>query len=205
MPNEKFTQLPTVASATLNDIICAVQGGISSQETLSQVYGAFATNLITPFAGNPNGNVAGTAYQNLVWDTSGSRLFICTTTGTTSTAVWTSATSANSFEWNEIVVTSANMTGNNGYIANNAALVTLTLPVTSSVGQIIEVIGKGAGGWQIAQNAGQSITFGTVTTTIGGGGSLASSQDTDGVRMVCTTADTVWTVMPGPIGNITYV
>ncbi|MDE3023319.1 MAG: hypothetical protein KGI54_15970 [Pseudomonadota bacterium] len=47
------------------------------------------------YAGNPNGNVAGNANVNgasdLVWDTTNSILYICTTTGTASTAVWTQA------------------------------------------------------------------------------------------------------------------
>lgn len=46
------------------------------------------------FAGNPNGNVAGHANVNgandICWDSTDNLLFICTTTGTTSTAVWTS-------------------------------------------------------------------------------------------------------------------
>lgn len=46
------------------------------------------------FAGNPNGNVAGTAGSgttpsSAVWDTTDNLLYICTTTGTTTTAVWT--------------------------------------------------------------------------------------------------------------------
>ena len=45
-------------------------------------------------AGNPNGNVAGNANVNgasdLCFDTTNLILYICTTTGTTSTAVWTS-------------------------------------------------------------------------------------------------------------------
>ncbi len=49
------------------------------------------------YAGNPNGNVAGVAAtsgalsSSLLWDTVHSVLWICTTTGTASTAVWTSS------------------------------------------------------------------------------------------------------------------
>jgi len=205
MPNEKFTQLPTVVNSNLNDIICAVQGGISSQETLSQVYQAFATQLITPFAGDPNGNVAGTIYQQFVWDTVSFKLYICTATGTSSTAVWTLATSSSTFNWNVISVTSAIMSGNNGYITNNVALVTLTLPTTSSVGQVIKIVGLGAGGWQIAQNVGQSIVIGDQSTTTGGGGSLSSTNANDAIELVTTIANTQWTVSNGAQGIITYV
>ena len=95
MSNEKFTQLPTTANATMSDIICAVQGyvspsvlGISTQETLQQVYDLFINNTILFNAGNPNGVVSGTTYQ-LLWDITDNILYICTTTGSTSSAVWT--------------------------------------------------------------------------------------------------------------------
>jgi hypothetical protein len=47
MANEKFTQLPTVSTAQLSDIICAVQAGVSSQETLQQILNLISTNLIS--------------------------------------------------------------------------------------------------------------------------------------------------------------
>jgi hypothetical protein len=43
------------------------------------------------------------------------------------------------------------------YIANNASRVVFTLPSTVAIGTILEVVGKGAGGWKIAQNASQLI------------------------------------------------
>lgn len=90
MANEKFTQLPTVTSAMPGDIIAAVQGGISVQETLQQVMNLSLANTILNFAGNPNGSVAGNIYQ-LLWDTSHSVLYVCTTSGSATTAVWTLA------------------------------------------------------------------------------------------------------------------
>ena len=69
---------------------------------------------------------------------------------------------------------------------------------------MITVAGKGAGGWKIAQNASQLIHFGVATTTTGTGGSLASSAQYDVVTMVCSVANTTWTVLSS-IGNITYV
>jgi hypothetical protein len=46
------------------------------------------------YAGNPNGNLAGTAGtgqvpSSVIWDTVTNVLYVCTTTGTVSTAVWT--------------------------------------------------------------------------------------------------------------------
>jgi hypothetical protein len=50
-------------------------------------------SAIQPYAGNPNGNVAGNAANppippSMCWDSTDGVLWVCTTTGTTSTAVW---------------------------------------------------------------------------------------------------------------------
>lgn len=106
--------------------------------------------------------------------------------------------------WNEIIAVSQGMSVNNGYIANNAGLVTLTLPVTSSVGDIIGIVGQGAGGWTVAQNAGQTIHFISSDTTTGIGGSLSSTVRYDCIELICTVADTDW-VVRSSVGNITIV
>ena len=88
MTNVMFTQLPTVAAANPADIICAVQGGVSVQETLQQVASLFLSSTILTHTGNPNGNVAGTTFQ-LLWDTTDDILWVATTTGTPTTTIWT--------------------------------------------------------------------------------------------------------------------
>lgn len=95
MANEMITQLPTVTSANLSDIIYAVQGysspsspGTSVQETLQQVFNLMVGQTILNFAGNPNSNVAGQIYQ-FCYDTTDKYLYVCTSTGSAMTAVWT--------------------------------------------------------------------------------------------------------------------
>jgi hypothetical protein len=88
MSNEKVSALPTVTNATLPDLIYAVQSGTSVQETLQQVFNLMLANTILNFAGNPNGNVAGVVYQ-LCWDKTHNIMYVCTTAGSTVTAVWT--------------------------------------------------------------------------------------------------------------------
>lgn len=105
--------------------------------------------------------------------------------------------------WNEVTGTSESMTVESGYIANNAGLVTLTLPATASVGDSISVAGKGAGGWKIAQNAGQVIRAGSSSTTVGATGYLQSTNQYDSIELLCITANTDWVVLTGPQGNIT--
>lgn len=107
--------------------------------------------------------------------------------------------------WTDVTGTSQAISVDNGYTANNAGLVTLTLPVIASYGTSISIIGKGAGGWKIAQNAGQSIRLGSSTTTVGAGGSLASTNSGDSINLICTTANTIWTSLGAPEGIITVV
>jgi hypothetical protein len=95
---------------------------------------------------------------------------------------------------------------NNGYIAvAPGGALTLSLPVTSNTGDIIEVVLNGATSWQITQGAGQQIRVGNTTTTLGAGGSITSTAQGDGIRIVCDTANTLWVVTPSPIGVLTVV
>jgi hypothetical protein len=143
MSNEKFTQLPSVSNATLADIIAAVQAGVSVQMTLQQVLALASTDLIKNYAGNPNGNVAGTTF-GLCWDTVNHNLWVCTTSGNATTTVWmksltfvggtgitvnqsgatiTISTSGSGLSWTEVTGTSQAMAVDSGYIANNVGLV----------------------------------------------------------------------------------
>ncbi len=68
---------------------------------ISQALAVFLTdNVGITYAGNPNGFVAGSAgipgtqFPSMVWDTAHNMLWICTTTGTATTAVWTSASAS---------------------------------------------------------------------------------------------------------------
>lgn len=107
------------------------------------------------------------------------------------------------YTWNEVVGTSASMAVQNGYIANNAGLVTLTLPATSVVGDMIAVQGKGAGLFRIAQNAGQTIHLGNDDTTTGATGYIEATNRYDSFEMVCITANTDWAILSGVQGIFT--
>ena len=131
------------------------------------------------------------------------RLWADPTTHRLLVSVTTSGTTG--ITWTEITGTSQTAAVNNGYVANNAGLVTVTLPDTAAVGDIVKVVGKGAGGWLIAQNAAETINVGNVTTTSGVGGSIASSNRYDSVELVCITANTVWNVVSSQTSGFTIV
>jgi hypothetical protein len=107
--------------------------------------------------------------------------------------------------WNIVSGTSQSMSVNNGYIANNAGLVTVTLPATTAAGTVVAVAGglNGTGGWKLAQNADQVIHFGSVNTTTGATGYLSSNNQFDAVQLLCVKADTDFVVIASQ-GNITY-
>lgn len=243
MSNEKVTQLPTVTAATAADIIYAVQSGTSVQETLQQVINLFSSSIVLNFSGNPNGNLAGVVY-NLCWDTTHNLLWVCTTSGSTSTAVWKTfegtptngqvligstgnapvlatltagtnisisnaagtitiaSTGTGGFSWTEVTGASQAMTSFNGYIVSNGSLVTLTLPTTSAVGDELAIVGKGAGGWSITYTTGQQIHIGSSASTLTTG-HVASTNQYDSVYLVCTIANTTWTNLSAPQGNLT--
>lgn len=108
--------------------------------------------------------------------------------------------------WTEVTGTTQAMSADSGYVANNASLITFTLPATAAFGTAISIIGKGAGGWTIAQNASQSIQLGSVSTTVGVGGSVSSANRYDSLNLICTTANLVWTLRGAPqSAGLTYV
>lgn len=128
--------------------------------------------------------------------TAGSGISVSNGAGT----ITISATSA-LLGWTVVTATSQSAAINNGYITNNAALVTVTLPATAAVGSIVRVDGLGAGGWLVAQNAGQQINVGSVQSTSGTGGSVASTNQYDAIELLCVVANNTWTTLSS-VGNL---
>lgn len=124
------------------------------------------------------------------------------TSGAGSTITITST--GGGISWTEVIVVGPTaMSVDSGYIANVASpsVCGLTLPMTAALGSMISVIGKGTGGFSIGQGAGQSIEVVDTVTTLGAGGSLASSEPGATLSMICTTANTTWHVLSST-GNL---
>jgi len=113
-------------------------------------------------------------------------------------------TDDNVIPWTEITGTSKSMDINNGYVANNAALVTFTLPAAAVLGDFIQIDGKGVGGWLIAQNASQVVHFLSQDTTTGVAGSIASTNRYSNVTCRCIADNLEWTV-EGVTGNLVVI
>jgi hypothetical protein len=70
----------------------------------------------------------------------------------------------------EVIPTASNIQAlpNTGYLAtNDNTAVVVTLPASIRVGETVRVSASGAGGWILAQNAGQSILYGNLLSNIG--------------------------------------
>ena len=108
------------------------------------------------------------------------------------------------FPWTVITDATHQLQVFNGYIGNRGTAITFTLPVLSSVGDIIKITNIGAGLPVLAQNAGQSVNFTGSTTTVGVGGSMTWINQFGSIDLVCTVANTTWNVL-NSTGNYTVV
>lgn len=130
---------------------------------------------------------------------------VFTSSGAGASPVW-STIAPGSNSWVDVTNATQAMAINTGYMADRGTLVTFTLPATAAQFSIMEIVGSGAGGWIIAQNANQKIIFGNTASTVGVGGSIASTNANDTIKLIATVggASTFWTVMSS-VGNLTVV
>ena len=162
----------------------AIANTVVSNASLTNV--TVSGTIVGTFTGNGNaltnlnggnlvaGSVSGSAIANgqivrnfngltdAVQLDSGNNIFL-TTNGNTITVL----TAPGLLSWIPSASTAETAAVNKGYLMTNNALVTVTLPATSALADIIRVSGSGAGGWKIAQNAGQSIRIKNLPGNIG--------------------------------------
>ena len=152
---------------------------------------------ISSLTGNSGGAVGPTANNINIVGTGGILV-----AGNPLTSTLTISGSGSGSNWTVITTPAQLLASNNGYIANNAGGVTFTLPPISSVGDMIRITGISAGGFKIAQTAGQTIYFGIAQTTTGITGLLTSSTNRDSLQMVCVVANSSWNIV-NAVGNLT--
>jgi hypothetical protein len=104
--------------------------------------------------------------------------------------------------WSSISANQA-LSSDHGYVVASGAL-SLSLPAASNVGDVIVVTLDAGTSWTIIQAAGQQIRAGFKLSTLGVGGTLASTDSGDSVSLVCTVVNTKWLVY-GSIGNLNIV
>jgi hypothetical protein len=197
-----FTTATYPSTTTANQLLYS-----SATNTVGGLASANSATLITSASGVPSWQAL-TDGQVLIGVTAGSPT-AAQITGSGGITVSSAAGTINisgtgsGIGWTEVTGTTQSMSADAGYVASNAGLVTMTLPNLAAFGTVINVQGKGAGGWKIAQNAGQTIHFGNVDTTTGATGYLASTNRYDSIQLLCITANTDWAIMTTQ-GVVTY-
>ncbi len=194
----------TVNAGTANQLAYYATSGTA----VSGLATANSATLVTSSAGVPAWTGSMTNGQLLIGSTGATPVLATLTAGpgisiANAAGSVTISGTGSGIGWTEVTGVSATMSADNGYVTNNAGLVTLTLPTTAAFGTVINIVGKGAGGWQVAQGAGQQIHIGSSASTVGATGYIASTNQYDSIELLCTTANTTWTVLGGPQGNIT--
>jgi hypothetical protein len=102
--------------------------------------------------------------------------------------------------WNDVSGTSQAAVAGNGYIISNSSATTVSIPATAVEGAVFAIQGKGAAGWIMQMNTGQTCHLGSSVTS--SAGTLASTNQWDSIQIVCVTANTVFAVTSA-VGNIT--
>lgn len=130
---------------------------------------------------------------------------VLTSSGAAALPVWATPT-ANYFPTSIVVVDTQALAVNHIYVSADVTdPVDYTLPASSAVGSIIRITGIATGnGWTVVQDTDQYIQLGSSSTTVGAGGSLASTNANDTIEMLCVEADLGWVVLSS-VGNITIV
>ena len=181
---------PVLATPTSSNSTITITGGAGTLNFITN--GSLVGNTIT---GNNGGAISPVAGN---WNILGTGAISTTGAGNTLTI-----SSSGSVPWTEVTNATQTIAVNNGYITNRGGGVTYTLPASAVLGNTIRISGK-SGAWTIAQNAGQQINVASSSSTVGAGGSIASTDAGDCVELLCTTAgaSTVWRAISF-VGNLT--
>ena len=87
----------------------------------------------------------------------------------------------------QVLTANHTLQANHGYFTNSVSVINLATPSTFVLSDEFEISNINTGGWRINLNAGQFIRVGNVQTS--SGGSLASSDVGDSVRLVASDAN----------------
>lgn len=88
---------------------------------------------------------------------------------------------------------------NSTYLIENAALTTVELPDIAPFGSVVNIIGKGSGGWLLTPGAGQTIEVAGSSA----GTSIASTSRYDCISIKCVTDNTTWVTVSSSTAGFT--
>lgn len=179
----------------------------SSANTMAALATVNSSSLVTSSTGVPAWSGAMTNGQVIIGSTGATPTAATLTQGTgisitNGGGTITIAATGGGVAWAGIAGTTQNAAVNSGYVVQNAAQTTITLPATAAIGDEVLIRGLGAGGWILTANTGQTIKAGSQTTS--SAGTLTSSEQYDNIDVTCIVANTTWSISAmGPISGLT--
>lgn len=96
---------------------------------------------------------------------------------------WSTIPAGYSFTWNGVSGTTQTAVAFNGYVIQNAAQTTVTLPLTAALGDPVSIRGLGVAGWVLQANTGAVINVGQSSTSTGG--TVTSTGNFDNIDVIC--------------------
>jgi hypothetical protein len=118
---------------------------------------------------------------------------VLTFVSATAPPVWEASGSQGITNWQTVTAANINIQSGDGIVANNTGSpLQIVLPTTFAVGDEIGVMGLGSAGWTLVANAGQTIKFGSVSTSVAG--SISSDIQYSNLFIRGLVANTTWTV-----------
>jgi len=204
------TGIPVISALSANgQIIIGSGSGAPIAATITAGSGINVTNAANSITISVNGSVVGETITGNTggalsptagnWNIVGSGGI--TTAGSGSTLTITAT--GGSFTWVDVTTATQALSVQTGYVTDHSGGVVYTLPATAAIGDQIRILGKQTS-WSIAQNATQQIVVSSASSTVGIGGSVASTNLGDCIWLVCITAGTatLWRA-ESFIGNLT--
>jgi hypothetical protein len=199
---EGTSSIAATAAGTTGQVLIGATGadpafgalGVNSGLTVHGVVLAENNSAFVATTAGTNGQVfLGSTAADPAFGTLTTTTGLAFTTGAHSLAI---NVASGGFAVTPIAGASQAMVSQTTYIANDAALTTLTLPAASAVGDIINVIGSSlnTGGWTVTYGAGQIIwgPAGHSTATTGNAASAGAAAQT--MSIMCTIANTTWVI-----------
>jgi hypothetical protein len=168
--------------------------------TLNVGHGGTGNTAFTAYSVITAGTTATGAFQNVSGvGTSGQYL---TSNGAAALPSW--QTSTPQLTVMPVAGASQAMTSNHSYIANDSALTTFTLPTSSIVGDILQIVGSAlnTSGWKVTYTTNQIIWGPAGSSTVTTGNAASATAAAQSVTMVCVVANTTW-VITANSGTIT--
>lgn len=182
-----------------------VAGGGTGATTLTShgVLVGAGTSAISGLTVGTNGQVLlGSTGANPAFGTLTTSTGVAFTTGAGSLAV---NITGGGMKSNSVATASATGSTQNSYICSDSAQTTVSLPSTSSLGDMFLICGTSAntGGWIVSQASGQQIFNGSNHTTSGATGYISTAAANTSALLICTAANTTWIAI-ATVGTVTY-